>query len=67
MERCSHPNCKKKFKLIKFPCICGNNYCSEHRYMNAHNCILILENKKKCKDNIKDNNPEVNFTKLIKI
>ena len=46
MERCSHPNCKKKLKLIKFSCKCGNNYCSEHRYMNAHNCILIQENKK---------------------
>ena len=65
MERCSY--CNKKLKLINFDCKCGGKFCSSHRYMNAHQCKLIDNMKKKCKDNIKNNNPEINFSNVIKI
>ena len=66
-ERCSCEGCKKKLKLIHFDCQCGGKFCSTHRYMNAHNCPLIQKNKNTCKETIKANNPEVNFSKVIKI
>ena len=67
VERCNCEGCKKKLKLIVFDCPCGGKFCSIHRYMNAHNCPCIKEKKKNCKENIKSNNPEVNFQKLVKI
>ncbi len=65
MDRCSY--CNKKLKLIVFDCKCGGKFCSKHRYMNSHECVIIDEKKKKCKDEIKERNPEVNFSKLVKI
>ena len=66
-ERCSHESCKKKLKLISFDCKCGGKFCSVHRYMNSHNCPCIEEKKKTCREEISNNNPEVNFAKVVKI
>ena len=67
VDRCSHESCKKKLKLISFNCQCGGNFCPLHRYMNSHNCPCIEQKKKTCKEKINNNNPEINFTKLVKI
>ena len=66
-ERCSHINCNKKLKLISFDCKCGGKFCLEHRYTTSHNCPLLQQKKNKNKDNIKQNNPEIQFNKLVKI
>ena len=65
--RCSLEGCNKKLKLITFNCNCGGNFCSEHRYTTSHNCPLLEEKKKSCKEMLKDNNPVVGFSKVIKI
>ena len=66
-ERCSCEGCKKKLKLIYFDCQCGGKFCITHRYMNSHNCPCIENKKNTHKKIIKENNPEVNFNKVIKI
>ena len=65
MDKCSF--CNKKLKLISFDCKCGGKFCSNHRYMNSHNCNIINEKKNIYKEKIKKNNPEINPPKLIKI
>lgn len=67
VQRCSHENCKKKLKLISFDCNCGGKFCSIHRYMNSHNCPCLIQKKKTFREEISNNNPEVNFIKVVKI
>ncbi len=38
MEKCSHPGCKKKLKLMKFTCKCNLNFCLKHMTPESHNC-----------------------------
>jgi predicted nucleic acid binding AN1-type Zn finger protein len=66
-KRCSHEKCNKKLKLIVFDCKCGGSFCSEHRYTSSHNCPTLEDKKKSCREIIKGNNPEINFSKVIKI
>ena len=67
IRRCSHEKCNKKLKLISFDCKCGGSFCSEHRYTSSHNCPTLEDKKNRCKEILKENNPEINFSKVIKI
>ena len=67
IRRCSQEKCNKKLKLISFDCKCGGSYCSEHRYTSSHNCPTLKDKKNKCREILKVNNPEINFSKVIKI
>ena len=66
-KRCSFEGCNKKLKIISFGCQCGGEFCPTHRYMNAHNCPNIKNKKNTCKEILKENNPEINFNKVVKI
>ena len=45
--KCKH--CSKKLSLASgIECKCGNTYCSEHRFEDAHNCKFDFKaNEKK--------------------
>lgn len=66
-KRCSFEGCKKKLKLISFSCQCGGEFCQAHRYTSSHNCPCLQNKKNTCKEFIKDNNPVVSHSKLVKI
>jgi len=36
--------CHKKLSVTNsFPCQCGNTYCSNHRYIDIHNCTQYIK------------------------
>lgn len=37
-------NCNKKIKLFPFTCKCENNYCTNCRYPENHNCQYDFKN-----------------------
>jgi len=39
--------CRRKVGLSGFECVCGNTFCSEHRYAFTHNC-RIDRRKQEC-------------------
>jgi predicted nucleic acid binding AN1-type Zn finger protein len=65
MERCSF--CNKKIKLISYSCKCQGQFCAKHRYTYTHNCPSLNNIKEECKNILKNNNPVVNHSKVIKI
>ena len=64
-ERCSF--CNKKIKLISYSCKCGGSFCPKHRYTHTHNCKSLNNKKDECKKILKNNNPVINHSKVIKI
>lgn len=38
INRCAHPECKKKLGLLGFDCRCKKQFCSTHRAAEAHEC-----------------------------
>ena len=64
-ERCSF--CNKKLKLISYSCKCNGKFCQKHRYTHTHNCKSLEKKKEECKNILKNNNPVVNHSKVIKI
>lgn len=57
--------CRKKTGLLGFKCKCENNFCSEHRYAEEHNCTY--DYKSESKNILMKNNPQVLSDKLTKI
>jgi hypothetical protein len=43
------PCCNKKLGLVSFTCRCGENFCAEHRYNDAHNCNYDFQEEQKRK------------------
>jgi len=64
-QKCSF--CNKKLKLINYSCKCEGIFCQKHRYTHTHNCKYLNKKKEESKINIKNNNPVVNHSKVIKI
>ena len=62
-ERCYL--CNKKLKIIHFTCRCNYNFCVNHQNPHSHNCSY--NNKKRCQEAIKLNNPQTIQQKIIKI
>lgn len=62
-NRCS--KCKVKIGVIGFPCRCGGNFCSVHRYANEHDCSF--DYKEHGQEEIRKNNPQVLGEKIQKI
>ncbi len=65
MDRCTF--CNKKIKLISYSCKCQGQFCPKHRYTHTHNCPSLNNKKEECKNILKNNNPVVNHSKVIKI
>ena len=65
MDRCSF--CNKKLKLISYSCKCEGKFCQKHRYTHTHNCKSLEKKKEDAKKILKNNNPVVNHSKVIKI
>ena len=59
--------CNKKLGMITFSCDCGGLFWPNHRYTHTHNCKLKLEIQKKNKENIIENNPKIDFKKVVAI
>ena len=64
-KRCNHPDCRKKLKLTDIECRCGLKFCTEHRYAGSHNCTF--DYKKLGRDRLEKENPQISFSKCIKI
>ena len=62
-KRCDFIGCKTKIHLIKFDCECNKSFCIKHHNKHSHNCLIIMDNKKK----IENNNPVIKASTLIKI
>ncbi|KAL3311300.1 AN1-type zinc finger protein 4 [Cichlidogyrus casuarinus] len=58
--------CKKRTGLASsYHCRCGNNFCAQHRYAEAHACVY--DYKTEARRVICEANPVVNAPKLPKI
>jgi len=65
MDKCSF--CKKKLKLISYSCKCEGQFCPKHRYTFEHNCTSLNKKIEESKEIIKNNNPVMIHSKVIKI
>ena len=65
MDRCSF--CNKKLKLISYSCKCLGQFCPKHRYTHTHNCKNLNKKIEESKKILKNNNPQINHSKVIKI
>ena len=65
MERCSF--CNIKLKIISYTCKCEGNFCDKHRYTHTHNCKSLQKKIDESKQLIKNNNPLMIHSKVIKI
>ena len=65
MNKCSL--CNKKLKLISYSCKCEGQFCPKHRYTHAHNCTSLNKKIEESKEIIKNNNPVMIHSKVIKI
>jgi len=63
-ERCQHPKCKKKLKMMGFTCKCELKFCVAHQNPHSHNCSYDYKSEN-CKT-IEQNNPKLG-SKVIKI
>ena len=59
--------CNEKCGLFSILCECGNRYCTKHSSRVSHECIKLSENQMKKKKEIKDNNPKMQASKMVKI
>lgn len=62
-KKCDFIGCNTKIHLISFDCECNKSFCIKHNNKHSHNCPIISNNKKL----IKDNNPIIKPSTLIKI
>ncbi len=65
MDKCSF--CNKKLKLISYTCKCSGQFCAKHRYTHTHNCTSLHKKIEESKKIIKNNNPVMIHSKVIKI
>lgn len=62
-EFCS--KCKKKINITnKFICQCENIFCSEHRYIESHDCITIENKIKQERNKLETEMPKIECQKL---
>lgn len=61
--RCSQ--CRKKVGLTGFKCKCGEVFCGQHRYAEAHQCGFDYKSVDRQK--LAENNPVVQASKIQKI
>ena len=64
-EKCSF--CNKKLKLISYTCKCDGQFCDKHRYTHTHDCKSLNKKIDESKELIKNNNPLMIHSKVIKI
>ena len=64
-EKCSF--CNKKLKIISYTCKCEGNFCDKHRYTHTHDCKSLQKKIDESKELIKNNNPLMIHSKVIKI
>lgn len=57
--------CRKKVGLTGFKCKCGDVFCGQHRYAEAHNCNFDYKSMDRQK--LAANNPVVQASKIQKI
>lgn len=62
-NRCGQ--CRAKIGVLGFPCRCGGQFCSTHRYANEHNCSF--DYKSHGQEEIKGSLPVVVAKKIDKI
>lgn len=65
MGKCSF--CNKKLKLISYSCKCQGQFCVKHRYTHTHNCTSLHKKIEESKEILKNNNPVMIHSKVIKI
>ncbi len=65
MDRCLI--CNKKLKLISYSCKCGGSFCPKHRYTYTHNCPSLNKKKEEYKEILKNDNPVIHHSKVVKI
>ena len=64
-DKCSF--CNKKLKIISYSCKCEGQFCDKHRYTHTHNCTSLQKKIDESKELIKNNNPLMIHSKVIKI
>ena len=64
-DKCSF--CNKKLKIISYSCKCEGQFCDKHRYTHAHDCKSLQKKIDESKELIKNNNPLMIHSKVIKI
>jgi len=64
-EKCSF--CNKKLKIISYNCKCEGKFCDKHRYTHTHDCKSLQKKIDESKELIKNNNPLMIHSKVIKI
>jgi len=64
-EKCSF--CNKKLKIISYTCKCEGQFCDKHRYTHTHNCPSLQKKIDESKELIRNNNPLMIHSKVIKI
>lgn len=57
--------CRKKVGLTGFKCKCGQLFCGQHRYAEAHNCTFDYKTAERQK--LAENNPLVQASKVDRI
>lgn len=57
--------CRKKLGLTGFKCKCGEMFCGQHRYAEAHKCTFDYKSAERAK--LAENNPLVQAAKVQKI
>ena len=64
-DKCSF--CNKKLKIISYSCRCEGQFCDKHRYTHTHDCQSLQKKIDESKELIKNNNPLMIHSKVIKI
>jgi len=64
-DKCSF--CNKKLKIISYSCKCEGQFCDKHRYTHTHDCKSLQKKIDESKELIKNNNPLMIHSKVIKI
>ena len=64
-NRCQLEGCSKKLTITSFECLCQKRFCPIHRLPENHKCTFDYINHGK--EKIKENNPVIINSKIIKI
>jgi len=64
-DKCSF--CNKKLKLISYSCKFQGKFCDKHSYTHTHNCTSLDKKIEESKKILKNNNPVINHSKVVKI
>ena len=57
--------CRKKVGLLGFTCKCGQLFCGQHRYAEAHACTFDYQGSERAR--LAANNPTVQASKIQRI